>query len=238
MTEPQTIARLLAAGADDSTAIAAPGRAPLTNKDLRRLAGEVRAALNAHGIGRGDRVAIVLANGPEMAAAFLTVACAATTAPLNPAYRDEELDFYLSDLGARALMVEAGADTPARAVAARLGVPICELTADARAAGLFTLAGPAQPRAIEAGAAEADDVALVLHTSGTTSRPKIVPLSHANLCASARHIGATLKLGAGDLCLNVMPLFHIHGLVAGVLSSLAAGAAVACTPGFNALRFY
>ena len=238
MTEPQTIADLLAAGADDATAIAAPGRAPLTYKDLRRLAGEVRAALNAHGIGRADRVAIVLANGPEMAAAFLTVACAATTAPLNPAYRDEEFDFYLSDLGARALMVEAGADTPARAVAARLGVPVCELTADARVAGLFTLAGPAQPRAIEAGAAEADDVALVLHTSGTTSRPKIVPLSHANLCASARHIGATLKLGAGDLCLNVMPLFHIHGLVAGVLSSLAAGAAVACTPGFNALRFY
>jgi acyl-CoA synthetase (AMP-forming)/AMP-acid ligase II len=229
MTAPRTISELLGAGADGATAIAAPGRAPLSYARLRALVGEVGATLNAHGIGRGDRVAIVLANGPEMAAAFVSIACAATTAPLNPAYRDEEFDFYLSDLGACALVVEAGAETPARAVAARLGIAVYELSAAAEAAGLFTLSGPVQERAITPGAAEAGDVALVLHTSGTTSRPKIVPLSHANLCASAGHIGETL---------NVMPLFHIHGLVAAVLSSLAAGAAVACTPGFNALRFF
>ena len=86
--------------------------------------------------------------------------------------------------------------------------------------------------------AEADDIALLLHTSGTTSRPKLVPLSHANLAASAAHIGATLGLAADDRCLNIMPLFHIHGLIAAVLSSLAAGGSVFCTPGFNALRFF
>jgi acyl-CoA synthetase (AMP-forming)/AMP-acid ligase II len=65
-----------------------------------------------------------------------------------------------------------------------------------------------------------------------------VPLSHANLAASAAHIGATLGLTPADRCLNIMPLFHIHGLIGAVLSSLAAGASVFCTPGFNALRFF
>ena len=86
--------------------------------------------------------------------------------------------------------------------------------------------------------ARADDVALVLHTSGTTSRPKIVPLSQTNICASASHIGTTLSLTPQDRCMNIMPLFHIHGLIAAVLSSLAAGASIYCTPGFNALRVF
>jgi acyl-CoA synthetase (AMP-forming)/AMP-acid ligase II/aryl carrier-like protein len=81
-------------------------------------------------------------------------------------------------------------------------------------------------------------VALVLHTSGTTSRPKLVPLTQANLCASAHHIRATLALSATDRCLNLMPLFHIHGLIAAVLSTLAAGGSVICTPGFYAPEFF
>ena len=89
-----------------------------------------------------------------------------------------------------------------------------------------------------AGPVTPDDIALVLHTSGTTSRPKIVPLSQANVCASAAHIGQSLELVPGDRCLNIMPLFHIHGLIAAVLSSLAAGASVHCTPGFNALKVF
>ena len=81
-------------------------------------------------------------------------------------------------------------------------------------------------------------MALVLHTSGTTSRPKIVPLLQRNLAASARHIRTTLALTPEDRCLNIMPLFHIHGLIAAVLTSLSAGASIYCTPGFNALRFF
>jgi acyl-CoA synthetase (AMP-forming)/AMP-acid ligase II len=105
-------------------------------------------------------------------------------------------------------------------------------------AGSFTLEGGSPAQAAQPGAAEAGDIALVLHTSGTTARPKIVPLSQANICASARHIGATLALSPADACLNIMPLFHIHGLIAAVLSSLGAGGAVICTPGFDALRFF
>jgi acyl-CoA synthetase (AMP-forming)/AMP-acid ligase II len=78
----------------------------------------------------------------------------------------------------------------------------------------------------------------VLHTSGTTSRPNIVPLSQRNIASSAQQILTSLQLSPSDTCLNIMPLFHIHGLMASVAASIGAGASVACTPGFNALRFY
>jgi acyl-CoA synthetase (AMP-forming)/AMP-acid ligase II/acyl carrier protein len=105
-------------------------------------------------------------------------------------------------------------------------------------AGLFDLPGTSAASGAPSSIAEGEDIALVLHTSGTTSRPKMVPLSHQNLCASAGHIGQALALGPSDRCLNIMPLFHIHGLVAAVLASLAAGASVVATPGFDAPRFF
>jgi acyl-CoA synthetase (AMP-forming)/AMP-acid ligase II len=236
-----TIPALLARGLDGAPALGAPDRAALTYAGLRALATQTVAALNAMGIGRGDRVAIVLPNGPEMAAAFLAVACGATTAPLNPAYRAEEFDFYLSDLNARALIVLRGMTTDARAAAAARAVPVIELVPDpAGPAGTFTLVpeSPMSGPAANPGPAEPGDTALVLHTSGTTSRPKIVPLSQTNVTASAQHIGQALALTPDDVCLNIMPLFHIHGLIAAVLASLAAGASVVCTPGFNAFKMF
>jgi acyl-CoA synthetase (AMP-forming)/AMP-acid ligase II len=238
VTRPATIAELLARGAGAAPALLAPGRPALDFAGLRRQAAATVGMLNALGAGRDDAVAIVLPNGPEMASAFLCIAGAATTAPLNPAYTADEFGFYLRDLGAKLLVVGEGADTPALAAAARLGIPVARLAVpDGAPAGAFELRGtPAQ--AARPGPAGTDDCALVLHTSGTTSRPKIVPLSHANVCASARNIAASLELTAADRCLNIMPLFHIHGLVAAVLASLHAGASVACTPGFNALQFF
>ena len=236
-----TILALLARGAGAAPAIGAPGRTWLSYDGLRALAQGTVAALNRMGIGRNDRVAIVLPNGPEMAAAFIAIAAGATTAPLNPAYRAEEFDFYLSDLNASALVIGQGMESPARVVAAARGIPVIELVADQAApAGSFTLAPAAEltGAARTPGVAAGDDIALVLHTSGTTSRPKIVPLSQINVTASAYHIGATLHLVPDDRCLNIMPLFHIHGLIAATLASLAAGASVCCTPGFNAFRFF
>jgi acyl-CoA synthetase (AMP-forming)/AMP-acid ligase II len=238
MTAFRTVVQLLERGEAARPALrATEGRPHLTYGALRELARKTVATLNGIGIGRNDRVAIVLPNGPEMAASFVAIACAATTAPLNPAYREDEFSFYIEDLRAKALVVLKGTDTPARAAADKLGVPILELIPGA-AAGDFTLEGGTPGNAAKPGMAEEDDVALVLHTSGTTARPKIVPLTHGNVCASARHIGASLSLTPGDACLNVMPLFHIHGLIAAVLSSLGAGGAVVCTPGFDALRFF
>ena len=232
-----TLNALLASGAASAPAIRALGRPALSYAGLRDLAAATIARLNGIGIGRNDRVAIVLPNGPEMAAAFIAIGAGATTAPLNPSYRADEFSFYLTDLKAKALVVQKGVATEARDVAAKLGVAVLELVPGDHA-GSFTLEGGSPAKASQPGAAEAGDIALVLHTSGTTARPKIVPLSQANICASARHIGATLALSPADACLNIMPLFHIHGLIAAVLSSLGAGGAVICTPGFDALRFF
>ncbi len=241
MTHPTTIRELLRAGADDAVALGAPGVPGLTFAGLRALADRTVAALNAMGIGRNDRVAIVLPNGPEMASAFLAIASGAASAPLNPGYRADEFEFYLSDLNAKGLVVDAGSTSPAVDVARKLGVRIVELHARRDAgAGEFELrdTGAGAGAAANPGPAQPDDVALVLHTSGTTSRPKIVPLAQRNVCASARNIREFLSLSPADRGLNIMPLFHIHGLIAGVTAPLSAGGQVCCTPGFNALKFF
>ena len=235
-----SIAALLESGPPDAPAIGAPqGVKSLLYRDLQALARRTVETLNSVGIGRGDRVAIVLHNGPEMASSFLSIAAGAATAPLNAGYREKDLEFYLGDLEPKALVLEAGVDSPARATAKKMSIPVLELTADrARGAGWFTLSGGAKGTPARGGMGEQDDPALLLHTSGTTSRPKLVPLLQRNLLASAENIGRTLALTRDDVCLNIMPLFHIHGLMAATLASLAAGASVSCTPGFNALKFF
>ncbi len=233
-----TLHELLARGKATAPALAAPSRPTMTHGALRAQVERTLATLNAGGIGRNDRVAIVLPNGPEMASCFIACASGVTSAPLNPAYRAEEFEFYLSDLGAKALIVEAGSTSPSIEVARKLGVAVIELHAG-EAAGEFTLKGLASGApAAQGGMAQAQDVSMVLHTSGTTSRPKIVPLSQANLAASAQNIAATLQLTPADCGLVIMPLFHIHGLIAGVLTPLSVGSRGFCTPGFNALKFF
>ncbi len=241
MTTPATLQALLATGLDAAPALAAPARASLSYAGLRRQVARTLGTLNTLGIGRNDRIAIVLPNGPEMAAAFVGVAAGATACPLNPAYRPEEFEFYLTDLGVTALLVDAGSTSPAVEVAVRLGIAVIEATSDpASEAGVFDLrlvhGSKAAPR--PTGFAEPEDIALILHTSGTTSRPKIVPLSQFNVCISAGNVRDTLALTPKDVGLHIMPMFHIHGLIAGLLAPLAAGGAVFCTPGFNALRFF
>jgi acyl-CoA synthetase (AMP-forming)/AMP-acid ligase II len=230
-----TLVDLLSRGNGVSAAILAPSRAPLTYHDVRRQVAVLAGQLNTLGIGAGDRVAIVLPNGPEMALTFLAVASCATAAPLNPAYRTDEFRFYLDDLNAKALIALPGEAAEARA-AASAGTLQLDLEGQA---GNLSLSKDGRP--VEASApawAPADEVALVLHTSGTTARPKIVPLSQRNLVISAGNVAAALALTDADRCLNVMPLFHIHGLVAALLASMRTGASVACTPGFDGFKFF
>ena len=197
--------------------------------EIERLAGQLRAA----GIGPDDRIAIVLPNGPEMALAFLAAATAGCAAPLNPKYRQDEFRFYLDDLGARALLTFEGGAEAAHAVAPKGTIPIAVWGEGI--AIEFSSDGPDRSTSQRpAGANEA----LVLHTSGTTSRPKIVPLRQHNLTTSAHNIATSLSLTKNDRSLNVMPLFHIHGLMAGLLAPLAAGGSVVCTPGFDAFKFH
>ena len=110
MGKPSTIVELLAAGDDDHVAISGLDRPDLTYQGLRELVAGTVEALNSRGIGRNDRVAIVLPNGPTMATAFVAASAGMTTAPLNPAYKKDEYDFYLGDLDAKALIVEQGSE--------------------------------------------------------------------------------------------------------------------------------
>ena len=215
----------------------APDCVPLSYRRLYRYIDDIGCTLRAKGIGRDDRVAVLMPNGPELAVAIVAVAANAACASINPAYSAEELDRYFADLKPRALILPAGVDGLARRVAQAHDVPVFDLSPTGEAAGLFTLSGAA------AGKASSDPIgpgatALFLFTSGTTSRPKIVPLTHVNICTSAFSAVAALKLSEADRCLNVLPLFHGHGLIATVMTSLAAGGGVVCTPGCDVSRFF
>jgi acyl-CoA synthetase (AMP-forming)/AMP-acid ligase II/acyl carrier protein len=223
----------------EAIAILALNQAPLVYKQLYAHIQEAVLTLHSLGIGRNDPVGIILPNGREMAVAFLGVASGATAAPVNPAYRAAELEAYLIEIQAKAVIVQAGVDSPARAVARARGIPMVELYSRPSAgASLFTLTGERRVSLGHPEFARPGDVALLLPTSGTTSRPKLVPLTHASLFESARNIQTSLALTHSDRCLNVMPLFHIHGLVGALLSSLVAGASVVCTPGFQLPQFF
>lgn len=208
-----------------------------THSDLLRQIDYGQTALNRLGVGRNDRIAIVLPQSPELAVAFLTVSGVATAAPLNHSYKRDDFLFYLEDLSAKALVVLEGDDTPARLAANELKVPIIELRLSEKQNGCFELLGESGQTPALGGLAEEGDVGLILHTSGTTSRPKMVPLTQRNLFVSATNIIKTVGLTTDDKCLNVMPLFHIHGLVACILASLGAGGSTVCTNSFDAGRF-
>jgi acyl-CoA synthetase (AMP-forming)/AMP-acid ligase II len=231
----ETLRELYNAGKDGDIAMIVPGGPTLTYADLRRQIDHLSAQLNTLGIGAGDRVAIVTPNGPSSAILFLAVAATATAAPLNQAYREDEFRFYQDDLNAKALITLPG-DAPGAHATAPADAARLELTGEP---GSYTLSRDGKE--VAAGTptyAGADDVALVLHTSGTTARPKIVPLTQRNIVTSAGNIKTALALTPADRCLVVMPLFHIHGLIGCMASSMAAGASVIASPGFDAFKFF
>jgi acyl-CoA synthetase (AMP-forming)/AMP-acid ligase II/acyl carrier protein len=169
-----------------------------------------------------------------MATAFLALSSVCACAPLNPSYPLDEFHFSLSDLHVKALVALAGSEAPAPKAAAALNIPVITLEADPRRAGIFSLSSdlPVSRDISEPIVAGPKDAALILHTSGTTSRPKIVSLTHANLFYSVQNIASTYCLTQADTCLNMMPLFHIHGLVGALGATLASGGSIICAPGF------
>ncbi len=230
-----TIRELLDAGADDAPAIVTVDGPTLSFSELRIQVDHLAGQLAAAGVAPGERVAIILPNGPAAGILFLAAAACATAAPLNQGYREEEFRFYLDDLGAKALVTLPG-DAAAAHAAAPASTLRLELHGEAGSYSLHRDGAALEP--MTPNFAPASEIALVLHTSGTTARPKIVPLSGANLVASAGNIRNSLALTPADRCLNVMPLFHIHGLIGCLLASMSAGAAVVCTPGFDAFKFF
>ncbi len=227
---------LLENGEPSQVAISVAGGGPrVTYAQLRQQVDALARSLNQLGLGRGDRIAMALPNGLEVIASFLAASTVGTAAPLNPAYTRDEFKFYLEDTGARALIVPPKDCDEARAAAGD-NVLIIEADIDGDGQVRFSSAAAGAPRATEY--PKPDDIALILHTSGTTSRPKRVPLSHANLKTSARNVAETYQLTSADVSLCVMPLFHVHGLVASTLATLFTGGTVVVPPKFNPLSFW
>ncbi len=228
---------LLERGAGRDWALEIPGGVRLEYERLRANVDALARELARRGIGPGDRVAASLPNGLPVVAAFFATACArAAFAPLNPAYTLDEYGFYLEDIAPRAIFVPPGDQPRAREAAARLGIVPIAIAFDAL--GRLEIDGePLAPAAPEAVPGD-DDVALFLHTSGTTSRPKGVPLTHRNLCASARNIASWYELGPADVSYCVMPLFHVHGLVFSTLATLMGGGSEIVAERFSASAFW
>jgi acyl-CoA synthetase (AMP-forming)/AMP-acid ligase II len=233
---PSNVAALLAHGASDHAALVVPDRVSLNYSRLRDIIDDASRTLVAHGIAKGERVAMVFPNGPEAVLLFLATSMVATACPLNAAYKEDEFRFYLEDVGARFLLVPPG-DAEAARRAMPPGGTVLEGHLDT--GGRLRIEGSTSRAPLDAfDPSAADEIALVLHTSGTTSRPKRVPLRHDNLNASVANIIATYELGPDDVSLCVMPLFHVHGLVASALATFGSGGTVVVPDRFSPLGFW
>lgn len=236
-----SLAELLSRADPNHPAVILPEEAARTSfgelaEQVEALAGILRRA----GLHPGEAVAIALPNGLEFLVAFLAVTRARlVAAPLNPAYQAEEFRFYLQDAGVSAVIVPPeGQGGAIKEAAGALNLPVWIAAKDSK--GKVTLQGDklAGHAATELEPPRPDDVALFLHTSGTTSRPKGVPLTHANLLASTHNIAVHYQLTPGDTSLVVMPLFHVHGLIGVTLSTLWSGGTLVIPPRFSASTFW
>jgi acyl-CoA synthetase (AMP-forming)/AMP-acid ligase II/acyl carrier protein len=225
--------------APDRRAILAPGRLPMTYGALLLQTHDVVRGLRSLGVGRTDRVAVVLPDGPEAAVAMVAVAAGTVCVPLNPGLTYDEYERYFGELQLAALLTHADPTSSSRSAAHALGIPIIEIVKRPHdGAGTFDIVGQVPRRPPDDEFASCDDDAFILLTSGSTSRPKTVPLTHESVCLSAHNVGIALELGSRDRLLSVLPLFHGHGLISGILAALAAGSSVVCTPGFDATAFF
>ena len=223
----------------DAPALRFHGRESLSYGGVVSAIQHIKDVIHSHGYGRNDRIAVVHPNGPEMALIVLGLISCASCAPLNQKYTAAEFEFYLADLNIKAVVVRAGLKSPIFEVCQRLNIPVIELAAntDEPIGTLHFKQGTKSPPA-EAGFAQAQDSALILHTSGTTSRPKIVPLEQHHLICSTQNVVDTLRLTPQDSCFNIMPLFHIHGMMGALMASLVSGGSIICSPGFAEDPFF
>jgi amino acid adenylation domain-containing protein len=222
------------------SAILGPGYTPLTYGALWTRTTDVVRELRSCGIGQSDRVAVVLPQGADAAATIIAVATAAVCVPLTPTFVADEWQRYFGDLQVAALLTCANIGSACRGVARALGIPIIDLSPlPGKQIGAFKLLGSGTRQAVvDELASSAENEAFMLLTSGTEARPKLVPLTHASVCQSAYNAGAVLGLKSRDRLLNVLPLFHAHGLISGLLTALAAGTSVVCAPKFDPAAFF
>src|SRR3954453_7335580 len=227
----------------DATAIIIPSKPDALTISYKKLAADISSFQNQLadiGISHGAAVSIPLPNSYAFIVSFLATSYQrAIAAPLNSAYKQDEFEFYIDDLSSSLALVPKGAFEkvgPAIRAARKYQAAIAECYWDGRAVVLEVkdrgkLKNKKPEKVLQA---EPDDVALVLHTSGTTGRPKAVPLSHRNLTRTMKNIQATYQLSPKDRTMLVMPLFHVHGLLAGFLAPLYSGGSVIVPLKFSA----
>ena len=233
---PEPLLAILREGSGDPALISPDDGTSISHGELASAVVRLAGQLAGLGAGPGQRVAMVVPGGPEVVELMLAVAAVgATAAPLNPRYTTAEYRFYLDDLDPGLVLIQAGRGADARAAAGQR--PIVDVASQPPAPPLLSVAG--QPVTAEAPftPGSAEDVALLLHTSGTTRRPKQVPLRQRNVMASVRAIAAHYVLTGHDISYCAMPLFHVHGLIASALAQLGAGGSVV-TPRRLAPRRY
>jgi len=224
---------------DTHSAVVIPGGPELSFAAFRQQILRVTDQLVAYGITAGDRLSSALVNGLEYATVFLgTTFARAVAAPLNPNYTVEEFLFYLEDTQSKAMIVPKNGGAVAREAARQMGVPIWEVWFDGKNVQLQATSDVPILRTVVPVTPLPSDVALILHTSGTTSRPKAVPLNHGNLMTSVRNIAKTYHLDSSYRSYIVMPLFHVHGLIGAMLSTLYTGGSVVIPPKFSASSFW
>tara|TARA_E500000178_G_scaffold107461_1_gene107190 strand:- start:2944 stop:4446 length:1503 start_codon:yes stop_codon:yes gene_type:complete len=230
----KTIRNMINKQSDNQILLTSENNEKLTYGEFKSFNRTISRQLASQNFKNFERVAIVLPNGPLMASSFLSISSYMCAAPLNPTYKKEEFEFYLADLKPKFVLVEPNSKNAVISAAKKLNIPVCEMRiSNNQPLGTFNLFD----KEIEYNNPQNHNEALVLHTSGTTSRPKIVPLSNLNIFTSAENISNSLKLTSRDHCLNIMPLFHIHGLIAVLAASIKAGASICASNGFNALKF-
>ncbi len=211
---------------------------PINYQELFEFVTAIKTQLREAGIGARDRIAIVFSNGPEMATAVTTIASLSVCVPLNPDLAEEDWKRYFEQLKIDALIWQAGPNTTAMQAASSLGLRLIELEPDENRSGLFSLHIEKGGSASRDGIPGLFDTTFILPTSGTTSLPKAVPLSHSNISHSAWNTIAALELEPTDRLLAVLPLYHAVGLIAGLMTTLTAGASVICPGQFEVEKFY
>lgn len=233
------VVRRHAAASPDAPALVAEGRPSLSYGALMAQMDRFQQILNGMGLGRQDRIAIVHPSNTAMATIIMGVWSCATAAPMNPEFTVGEFTIHMRDLGVKAVVVAAGAETVARTAAGHLGLPVIEIESrDEQAAGMVEIRPGPTGKCAQPGPARPLDLALVLTTSGTTSRSKIVPVRHRQLSAMSDYSARLFELTPEDRCLNLMPLFHGHGLYSSLASTFYSGGSLINLPDFSSDAFF
>jgi len=209
----------------------------MTYGQLHAAAGVVAADLAERGVAPGDRVGLVMPNVPAFPVVFYGALMAgAVVVPMNPLLKEREVQFHLSDSGAKLVYFLAAADAnsgPVPEVARSMGIDAVAVPP----AGPWTASGDtASGDGAAAGlsARGGDDTAVLLYTSGTTGQPKGAELTNRNLASNtATMADVVMRLGPADVIMGCLPLFHVFGLTCGLNAAVRSGACLTLIPRFD-----